>query len=880
MAENYQSREERRKQHASKQKKKGGKQPSKGIFKRIFLILIALGIAGMLVGAATFAFMVKDTPKLDEKSLKDPISSKILDINGEVITEVGLENREYVNYEDIPKLVEDAFLATEDVRFYKHNGMDLIRLGGAVLANVTRGFGSEGASTITQQVVKNSFLNNEKTLSRKAQEAWLAFQLERKYTKQQIFEMYVNKIWMSERSHGVLTASHIYFGKELNELELHEAALLAGMPQSPENYNPFKHPDRAEKRRNIVLSLMNQHGFITKEEMKAAQAIPVESSLVKEEDRKRNDSPYDSFVDVVIEEVESKYPDLDISSDGLTIYTTLDTKAQDYVEKMLSSNDIVQFPNDEFQAGITLLDTKTGEIRAIGGGRNQEVKRGFNYATDSKRQAGSTFKPIMDYGPAIEYLKWGTYHTLDDKPTTYSSGQQMNNWDRKHMGKMSLREALARSRNTAALQTLQAVEKEVGLDKAKEFVNNLGIDMDEVYESSAIGTEEVSSLEMAGAYSAFGNEGFYTEPHSIKKIEMRDKTTIDATPKSEAVMQDYTAFMITDVLKSVVKDSFGTGKQANVPNLHLAGKTGTTNYSSKEKKDWQIQSGGVPDIWFAGYTTNYTAAIWTGYPNMKSSIAPKDQKIAQALFKNLMAYVSKDIETPDFKMPDSVEKVAIEKGSMPAKLASDFTPKDQIIYEYAVKGQAPKEVSDKFEKLDSPVNVNGSYDQLTNEIALTWEYPEEAEDVQFEVSVALNDGTEQPLQVVKEKGLKIANPVPGGIYQFKVIAVKGEMRSDPAAVKVEIPIPDSEIDDGFGDGDPMDDFENEEETEDGTSGNNGNGNNGIGNGNGNGNGSGWGNGNGNNNGTGNGQDGGDSSGGDDTNNGSTNPDGSQGTSGQ
>lgn len=284
MTEKYQSREERRKQQS--QPKKKGKKNGTSTFKRIFLILIALGIAGMLLGAGAFAFMVKDAPKLDEKLLKDPISSQIYDMEGEFITDVGSENRDYVAYEDIPKLVEDAFLATEDVRFYKHNGMDLIRLGGAVIANVTRGFGSEGASTITQQVVKNSFLNNEKTLSRKAQEAWLAFQLERKYTKQEIFEMYVNKIYMS-KGHGVLTASKIFFDKELSELELHEAALLAGMPQSPNNYNPFDHPDKAEKRRNIVLSLMNQHGFITKEEMEAAQKVPVESTLVAEEKEKQ-----------------------------------------------------------------------------------------------------------------------------------------------------------------------------------------------------------------------------------------------------------------------------------------------------------------------------------------------------------------------------------------------------------------------------------------------------------------------------------------------------------------------------------------------------------------------------------------------------------------
>lgn len=819
MTEKYQSREERRKQ-LSEPKKKGKKKAS-GTFKKIFLILIALGIAGMLLGAGAFAFMVKDAPKLDEKLLKDPISSQIFDMNNNFITDIGSENRDYVAYEDIPKLVENAFLATEDVRFYKHNGLDLIRLGGAVIANFTRGFGSEGASTITQQVVKNSFLNNEKTLSRKAQEAWLAFQLEQKYTKQEIFEMYVNKIFMS-RGYGVLTASKIYFDKDLDELELHEAALLAGMPQSPNNYDPFKNPENAEKRRNIVLSLMNQHGFISKEEMEAAQKIPVESTLVKKENRQTDDSKYDSFVDVVIDEVEKKYPDLDLYADGLKIYTTLDPNAQDYVEKILNTNEAVEYPDKEFQAGITLLDTKTGEIRALGGGRNQEVKRGLNFATDTRKPAGSTFKPIVDYGPAIEYLKWGTYYTLVDEPYTYSSGTKINNFDNRHLGPMSMREALGRSRNIPALKALH----EVGLEKSKDFAVNLGIPIKDMLESYAIGAFEVSPLQLAGAYSAFGNNGFYTEPYAVKEIEMRDGTKLDLTPESEVVMKDYTAFMISDMLKSVLKAPYGTGQLANVSSLPVAGKTGTTNYTPEEKQQYGVPEGGVPDAWFAGYTTNYTAAIWTGYEYRKNFIKPgNDQKIAQKLFSNLMAYVSQGKETADFTVPKSVDRVAIEKGSIPAKLASEFTPKDQIIYEYAVKGNAPTVVSERFEKLDSPSNLGASYDPAANEIILAWEYPEDAEGTQFEVTVSLNDGGDQQLTVTADKGLKVANPEPGGVYSFNVTAIRGNQQSDPASVRVEIPAPGIEEDEAEGEDEqeePSDEEQDGQDGQNGSPGNNGN----------------------------------------------------------
>lgn len=804
MAEKYQTREERRKKLANQQK--GKKKKGKVSIKRVFLFLVALGIIGLLAGAATFAFMVKDAPKLDEKLLKDPISSELYDVNGEVFTEIGSVKRDYVNYEDIPKQVEEAILATEDVRFYKHNGIDLIRLGGAVVANFTRGFGSEGASTLTQQVVKNSFLSPEKTLSRKAQEAWLAFQLERKYTKQQIFEMYVNKVTMDTGGHGIATAAKVFYGKELDELNLAETALLAGLPQSPYNYNPFRNPDKAEKRRNIVLSLMHQHGFISKDEMEEAKAVDVSSTLVPEEERQKNgDIPYDAFVGHVIKEIEKKYPDLDPFSDGLKIYTTIEPDAQQYVEDILNGNEIIAYPDDKFKAGITLLDTTTGQIRALGGGRNQTVDFGFNYATDAKRQPGSTIKPIIDYGPAIEYLKWGTYYTLEDKPYTYSTGDKINNWDNKHKGIMTIREALADSRNIPALQTLQAV----GLDKAKEFAISLGIPLKEIHESYSIGgfggaDKGVSSLEMAGAYSAFGNNGFYTDPYSVIKIVLRDGTELDMKPESKVVMQDYTAFMVTDMLKDVVTS--GTGTRANVSGLPLAGKTGTTNYSADDKERYDIPKGAVPDAWFVGYTTNYTAAVWTGYDDKnKNFLVGDDQKIAQKLFKNIMEHVSKDKETADFKVPNTVEKVNIEKGTMPAKLASEFTPKDLVRTEYAVKGHAPTEVSEKYKKLEAPVGLKANYDALSNEIVLTWDYTaENAEGIQFEVYAARDNAAEELLTVVPEKTIRM-KAEKGGNYTFKVIAVREELKSDPATTTIQVPDPffmDDGQEDGDGDGIP------------------------------------------------------------------------------
>ena len=707
MSEEYQSREERRKQqNAAKNKQKTNKKSKGSLFKRILLVLVALGIIGIVAGAATFAYMIKDTPKLDAGTLKAAIPSEIYDKDGKLITEIGSQKLDYVEYENIPELVRNAIIATEDSRFFEHHGVDPIRLGGAVIANFTSGFGAEGASTITQQVVKNYFLTADKTISRKAQEAWLAIQLERKYTKEEIFELYVNKVFMSERTIGIATASDVYFGKSLKDLTLPEAALLAGMPQSPNNYNPFNNPDKAENRKNIVLSLMNQHGYITEAEMKKAQATSITDSLVKEEKRgQQSDVPYDSFISQVIKEIENKYPEINIYTDGLKIHTTLDKNAQDYVDQIMYENKIVPFPDEKFQAGITLLDTKTGEIRALGGNRNKEIDFGLNYATSLPRQPGSTIKPILDYGPAIEFLKWGTYETIVDEPYKYSTGQTINNWDHKHLGPISMREALGRSRNVPALKAMQ----EAGLENAKGFANGIGLDLTEVYESSAIGGLEhgVTTLQMAGAYSAFGNNGYYTEPHSVKEIEFRDGTKINLTPETKVAMSDYTAFMISDMLKSVLTAGYGTGRQANIPGLPVAGKTGTTNYSADDMKKYGItDDGAVPDAWFAGYTTNYTAAVWTGYEKRENYIdSGNDQKIAMKIFQNVMKHVSKDIETPDFTVPKTVQRVRVEKGSNPAKLAGKYTPEDLVIYEYAVKGNAPSSVSEKYTKPVEPVKI-------------------------------------------------------------------------------------------------------------------------------------------------------------------------------
>lgn len=823
--------------------------------KRILLTIVIIGVVGLIAGGSLFAFYASSAPELDETALKDPISPKLLDANGDLFATVGAESREYIPYDEIPKQMEDAIIATEDARFYDHFGVDVLRLGKAVLANVTNGFGDQGASTITQQVVKNSFLTNEKTLKRKAQEAYLSIQLEREYEKEEIFEMYFNKVLMSGRIYGYGTAAQYFYGKDLKDLTLDQYAVLAGMSQRPNAFNPFKDPELTEKRRNVVLHLMNLHGKITEEEMKTAQAVPIEDTLLPEDQRVANqDSKYDAFIDIVLNELEAN-GDGNAISEGITIHTTLQPNAQQQVEKTLNSD---MFPTDDIQSAVAVIDTKTGAIAAVGGGRNYGADRGFNYAQDmTTRSPGSTIKPLIDYAPAVEFLDWSTGHTLVDEKITYTGSEQVvRNFDGKYKGKMTFREALYNSRNVPAVKTLQ----EVGTDNAQEFVNRFGIDLGNVTESSAIGgtSKAMSPIQMAGAYAAFGNSGIHTEPYAINKIVYRDgKTEKNYKPKAKEVMKDSTAYMVTDVLRDVMTK--GTGKRAAISGLDIAGKTGTSNYSRDDMKKWDLPSSAFPDVWFAGYSTDYSIAIWSGYPEMKTPMTTNEERnLPQNIFKEVMANISADSANEKFSKPNSVVEATIEKGSSPLKLASEYTPDELKLTELFVRGTEPTAVSEEYKQLElnSPSNLSVEYDELTSTATLAWDFEQEdlESEVQFEVAVTIDNGPPEVIETTKQNGLIVQSLIPGSTYVFSVTAVSDDIRSESVPVTLTLEaIVEEDLDDLDPDGE---DVENPDGSNNGngngnSNGNNNGNNNGSSNGNNNGNNSGNGNGNGNENGNGN-----------------------------
>ena len=747
----------------------------KSIWKQLIKYTGLLALIACIIVGGLFIYFIATAPKLDPDKLDVPYAAQFYDKDGEVFANIGEENRVKISYDDLPEELIDAVTATEDSRFFKHKGIDIRRIASAVKANITRGFGAEGASTITQQVVEQMFLTPEKSIKLKVQEQWLALKLERQYSKEEIMEMYLNKIFYGSNAYGVGKAAEVYFGKDdLQDLTLLESAMLAGLPQRPTAYNPFENPDLMQERVNTVLTLMVRHGKISQEEADEAREQDVESVLT---DKKPSGYKYDAFVQKVEKELDEKLPDVDVYGAGLKIHTTLDTHAQETVEGLLTDSDDnpIPYPDDDLQAGMAVVDTKSGAVQAVGGGRNRE-DRGYNYAYNNQgRQPGSVFKPLVAYGPAIENEKWSTYHQINDEAFDSGGSNPIRNWDRQYHGQISMRYALEQSYNVPAAKTL----KEIGSDKAKEFAEGLGIEFaDDVLDPrDAIGgtSTNITPVELAGAYSAFGNEGIYTEPYTVTKVEFPDGSTIDLKPESEAVMSDYTAYMITDMLKSAIRN--GTGKNANIDSLPVAGKTGTTNLAGKS---------GSNNSWFSGYTTNYTISVWTGYGD-NNRIIP-DTQIPHALFKNTMEELSKDIETKDFVKPDSVVEANVVKGSNPPVLAGSSG--GGAVTELFVKGTEPSKSAQEQEeenKLEPVSNLEASYNEDDDAIDVTWDYDSD-EDVSFDVSYNTDGGDMKELTTTDDKQVNISSVEKGKTYTIQVTAVSNEndQKSEPKTATVDL----------------------------------------------------------------------------------------------
>ena len=717
----------------------------------ILIMFFTLGIIA-LVGFSIFVMYIKEQadPKYEKSKLNTLEMSRIYDMNGNEIAKLGSEKREKVTYDELPEVLVDAIIATEDSRFFQHNGFDAPRFIKATFGQLTQGSEAGGASTLSMQVTKNSFTDplgqassGVKGIIRKFEDIYITvFMLEKDYSKEQIIEFYVNNHFLGGNIYGVEEASNAYFGKSVSDLNLSEAAILAGMFKSPNYYKPTTNPENAAARRKTVLYLMRRAGYITKEEEAAANAIPVESLTA--EISNANANPYQGFIDTVAEELEEKYG-VSPYTTPLLVYTTLDRGRQDGVNKVLSGENY-GWIDDRVQTGVAVLESQTGKILAIGNGRNinsrsQGQARQYNYATQIKRQPGSTAKPLFDYGPGIEYNNWSTYELFDDAPYTYSNGRSINNWDGGYFGVITLRRALSTSRNIPALKAFQRTDNE----KIKEFVTGLGLtpeicasgykydrannncvnkeDKNDVqatiglHEAHSIGAfTGVSPLEMAAAYSAFSNGGYYNEPYSVTKFVYRQTgVTVEHQAERRQVMSDSTAYMISSVLQDV---SLTSGTPYNV-----ACKTGTTNFDTNTMNEYNMPWDAIRDSWVIGYSTQTTIGMWYGYDSFtRDSIAqgyvlhnlPATYQ-KDALFTSLVYSGAMEADRAPFNQPASVTKVGISPNSNPPKLA---IPGTTAIYELFKKGTEPTEYDFSNYRLPAPGNFkvtdNGS------KVTLSW----------------------------------------------------------------------------------------------------------------------------------------------------------------
>ena len=496
------------------------------------ITFLTLFIALFLLGGGVFLYFVSKAPALSESKLVTTTSSKIYDNKNELIADLGSERRVNAQANEIPTDLVKAIVSIEDHRFFDHRGVDTIRIMGAALRNLQGQGGLQGASTLTQQLIKLTYFSTstaDQTISRKAQEAWLAVQLEQKATKQEILTYYINKVYMSNGNYGMQTAAENYYGKDLKDLSLPQLALLAGMPQAPNQYDPYSHPEAALERRNLELSEMKEQNYISAEQYEKAINTPITNGLQSLKSANSYPAYMDNYLKEVIDQVEQE-TGYNLLTTGMEVYTNVDKDVQKRLWDVYNTDEYVAYPDDEIQVASTIVDVTNGKVLAQLGARHQSsnVSFGINQAVETNRDWGSTMKPITDYAPALEYGVYDSTATIvHDVPYNYpGTNTPVYNWDHGYFGNITIQYALQQSRNVTAVETLS----KVGLDRAKTFLNGLGIDYPSIHYANAISSNTTesnkqygaSSEKMAAAYAAFANGGIYHKPMYINKIVFSD----------------------------------------------------------------------------------------------------------------------------------------------------------------------------------------------------------------------------------------------------------------------------------------------------------------------------------------------------------------------
>ena len=603
--------------------------PKQSNISRILIIFAAI-IAVMVIGVGCGFLTATLNTKADLADIRPPASSQIYDINGNEIANVHAdENRVPVKMNQIPENLKNAFVAVEDVRFYEHSGVDFRGIMRALWANISHQGVSEGGSTITQQLAKNAYLTQDRTFKRKIQEMFLALQLEHQYTKEEILELYLNQIYFGQGAYGVQAAAKTYFGKNVEELDLNECAMLAGIPKSPNYYSPLNNLQTAQSRKSTVLDQMAKYGYISSST--AAKTKKEELRLVQNTNKSGSEAAY--FVDYVIQSMIEKYGSDAVYKEGLKIYTTLDMDMQRAAEEAMKNLPDMSEANgiQQPQGALVAIDPHTGHIKAMVGGRGTDM---FNRAVMAERQPGSAFKPFV-FAAALE-SNYTPASIIEDKPLTIN-GWSPQNYSRDFNGKVSLRYVAEQSLNVPTVRVAQ----DVGIDKIIYLGKEMGIttfvtdgNQNDGNLSTALGglTRGVTPLELTSAYCTFANDGVHVNHTAIVRVLDRNgKVLEENVPESKQVLKKDTVNNLTSMLMGVMVRGTGTGANIDRPS---AGKTGTTS-------DYH-------DAWFIGYVPDLVVGVWVGCDDNQQMGTMTGGTTPAYIWKAFMTKVSSSMPTKSF----------------------------------------------------------------------------------------------------------------------------------------------------------------------------------------------------------------------------------------
>lgn len=682
---------------------KDKKMTRKKVLNSVLIVFLSFVLISGLCVFFILVNVLKDAPDVT-KAFKSEGNSKILNVNNEIYTEVGAENRENITYDQLPQTVVDAFLSIEDSRFFTHNGFDLPRFISSAINNLRSGSLGQGGSTLTMQMVDNarqqlepdyndSQASSIERIERKIQEIFMSMDAESEYTKEEILVNYLNKVNFGYTARGIQKGAQYYFGKDVSQLNLSESAFLAGVVNAPNLFNPYKgtqwissqeewfdYYEKAVSRRDATLYQMKYHGYITEEEYDLAISTELAFQLNGHDKFHSNSS--DAVLALVNAEMQEKY-NINIYTDSCVVYTSIDPDAQALADQ-ITNGEVITFPNDDnYNIAFSVMNNKTGEIAAIGPGRGFDLNdsSAINEATNT-RSTGSTIKPLLDYAPGFDYLGYATSHVFRDQPVDYGTGTPLGNADGKYRGDVTFADTVGNSYNTTAVQSFMDLTDKWGQDNIINYLNTIGItsvNKNNFAPQIAIGGDAMSAspVSLAGAYGILANEGKFIEPHVVTKVEFPDdpeKETIIPNYESVQTISSQAAYLMSDILKQAVSINWlmNSSKAFGGVRYPVYGKTGTSDWDAQAAALYGLQAGSIHDEWMVNYTSDYVVATWSGYKQPATvTTAVLGMNIPGQINRHLLDLLSSKSAPTELSQPDGISTITHVKGAFPYASATE-----------------------------------------------------------------------------------------------------------------------------------------------------------------------------------------------------------------